>query len=650
MRRASRYAVAAISAVGLAASVGAQDPETARSPMPDGDWQTINRDLAATRYSPLDEIDRSNVSKLEAVWSYPLRGFNTAVPLVVDGTMYFPAGNRIVALNADTAEELWTFSVKRDPARPFEGVSFRGVGYWPGDDRAPPRILVTIGPRLLALDAASGQPVAEFGEGGFVNMGVGYNGTPTISGDVAVVGANTLENPIGDPGNPRGYNVRTGEKIWEFQTVPQEGEPFNETWGDGWKGRSGTNMWAFSATVDAARGVVYLPISSPAPNYWGGGRPGTNLFGNSIVALDIKTGEYRWHFQTVHHDIWDSDIPSAGPLIDLTIDGEKHQALTHVGKTSYLFTLDASTGKPLVEVEERPVPAGDVPGEYYHPTQPFPARPGPLSRVAMSFNDIVTAEDTTPGHAKACMALWNKSGGFISLGPFTPLMHHKAGTPPHSTIQFPGGIGGVNWGGPAADPTTGWIYVNALDTSLVGWTEAVEEGVSYSFDANDTNQPFDRASINGKGPFFSFSAPLSGEYDEAGRSVGADAPCYTPPWARLTAIDANTGKIKWAVPLGIYEELPEGKQLLGNAGSAGPTVTAGGLVFVGATNDKRFRAFDSLTGEQLWEAKLPNNANANPMSYRGRSGKQYVAINAGGTIIAFARPKDTTNVQRISGK
>src|SRR5690606_37049247 len=235
----------------------------------------------------------------------------------------------------------------------------------------------------------------------------------------------------------------------------------------------------------------------------------------------------------------------------------------------------------------------------------------------------------------ACYKMWDKAGGFYNAGPYTPFMFKEAGAPPRSTIQLPGGIGGVNWGGPAVDPTSGMVFVNALDTSLVGWVEKVEGDKPYSFDAAVAPE-YDRASVNGKGPFFSFSAPISGEYDEQGRGVGPSAPCYKPPWARLTAVDANTGEIKWAVPLGLNEGLPEGKQLAGNTGSAGPTATAGGLVFVGATNDRRFRAFDQDTGEQLWEAPLAGNANANPMSYRGKNGKQYVAINAGGTIVAYA--------------
>jgi len=633
MRVAGCFGLAASLAVAAGASAGA------RTTVPDGDWWTLNRDLAATRYSPLDQINRSNVSQLAMAWSYALKTFNTAAPLVVGGTMYVPAGSRFVALDADTGKERW---VHEEPpvagARGPTGFSTRGAGYWPGDAKTPARILVMLGNRMVALDAASGALVKSFGKDGYVDVGVAYGGTPTISGDVAVIGAATLENPVGDPGNPRAFDVRTGKKLWEFQTVPQAGQKYNDSWGDGWKGRSGTNMWAFSAPIDEENQLVFLPISSPSPNYWGGSRPGTNLFGNSIVAVDLKTGKYRWHFQTVHHDLWDSDVPTAGALVDVTIDGKTHPAIFHVGKTSYVFELDRKTGEPLLEVEERPVPKGDVPGEYYHPTQPFPVKTPPLSRVSMTKADMVTAEDTTPEHAAACQAMWDKAGGFYNMGPFTPFQFHKEGDPPRSTIQLPGGIGGVNWGGPAADPKTGIVYVNAHDTSLVGWTEKVPTGSkSYSFDATVPGD-YDRASVDGKGPFFSFSAPISGKYDENGKGVGPSAPCYKGPWARLTAVDANSGAVKWAVPLGLVEGLPEGKQLQGDTGSAGPSVTAGGLVFVGATNDKRFRAFDATTGQQLWEATLTNSANANPISYRGSSGKQYVAINAGGTLVTYALP------------
>jgi quinoprotein glucose dehydrogenase len=619
----------------VAASHAAIAQDAAQEAIPAGDWRTINRDLAATRYSPLAEVNRSNVVDLKPAWQYPLRSFNTAVPVVVEGTMYFPAGNRIVALDADSGQERWVFTIPPAGDQP-RNASTRGVGYWPGDASGPARILVMAGGTMIALDAATGQPVAGFGDGGMIDVGVSYGGAVTVAQDVAIIGAATLENPIGVPGNPRAFDVRTGRKLWEFQTVPQAGQPFNETWGHGWKGRSGTNMWAFSAPVDIERGIAILPIASPAPNYWGGERPGSNLFGNSLVAVDLKTGAYKWHYQTVHHDIWDIDMPTAGPLINVTVDGRSEPAIAHVGKSALFYVLDRETGEPLLPVEERAVPVGDVPGEYYHPTQPIPVATPPLSRVSMTYDDIVDAEDTTPEHARACRAMWDKAGGYINYGMFTPFMFRQAGAPPRSTIQFPGGTGGVNWGGAAADPTTGIVYVNAQDTSLVGWVERKESSESYSFDANDTDQPYDRASVDGKGPFFSFTAPISGEYDAQGRGVGPSAPCYKPPWGELVAVDANNGQIKWSVPLGVIDELPEGKRLVGNSGSAGPTVTGGGLVFVGATNDRRFRAFDAATGQQLWEAALGANANANPMTYLGRSGKQYVAINAGGTIVSYS--------------
>lgn len=629
--------------LGLATTLlaAASSVAIAQTPIPASDWRTINRDAAATRFSPLDDIDRSNVEQLQEAWNYPLQAFNTAVPIVVGGTMYLPAGNRVVALDADTGQEKWVYTIP--PGPPARGTSAgaagqprnastRGVSYWPGDASTPARLLVMAGSTMLALDAANGQPSAGFGEGGMIDVGTSYGGTPTIAEDVAIIGAATLENQPGDPGNTRAFDVRTGRKLWEFSSVAQPGTPGNETWGNGWKGRSGTNMWAFSAPVDLEQGVVIIPLGSPAPNYWGGERPGANLYGNSLVALDYKTGEYKWHFQTVHHDIWDIDQATAGALID--VDG--HPVIASVNKSSLFFVIDRETGKPYLPVEERPVPAGDVPGEYYHPTQPFPVNTPPLSRVSMTYDDIVDAEDTTPEHAAACRAMWDKAGGFLNYGPYTPFFFHQAGTPPRSTIQLPGGTGGVNWGGPAADPTTGLVYVNAQDTSLVGWVERKESAESYSFDANSSDQPYDRASVDGKGPFFSFSAPISGKYDDNGRAVGPSAPCYKPPWGELVAVNAATGEIAWSTPLGLMDGLPEGKQLVGNSGSAGPTVTAGGLVFVGATNDRRFRAFDAATGQQLWETTLRGNANANPMTYRGSSGKQYVAINAGGTIMAYS--------------
>ncbi len=442
--------------------------------------------------------------------------------------------------------------------------------------------------------------------------------------------------PQGPAGNPRAFDARTGKKLWEFQTVPKPGSKYNETWGDGWKERSGTNMWGFAAPVDVERGIAYLPVAGPAANYYGGDRPGRNDYANSVVAVDAQTGKYLWHFQTVHHDIWDSDMPTAGGLVDVMQNGRRVPAIAHVGKTSYLFVLNRTNGKPIIPVEERPVPKGDVPTEWYSPTQPFPVRPGPLSRVSFTKEEMVTAADTTAEHAAACLAMWDKAGGFYNAGPFTPFMFHKKNDPPKSTIQFPGGTGGVNWGGMAVDPNSGYMFVNAQNTSLVGWVEEKDPNVDYSFDARGSKQPYDRASVNGVGPFFTFSAPLNG-YDTTGRPrPGPQLPCQRPPWSKLVAVNLNTGMVAWESVLGVNDALPEGKRLVGNSGSAGPTVTAGGLVFVGATNDRRFRAFDAKTGKEIWTTNLEANANANPMSYQGKSGKQYVAVVAGNTLMVYS--------------
>ena len=695
MKIFSAIAVACVIGVS-AALVAAQGTKGTSSKIADGDWPNYNRDLAATRYSPLKQITSANVTSLKQAWTTALSALGgpalslTAVPIVINGVMYTPAGNRVVALDAATGQEVWAFSIPpiAAPPRPASSVaappgiiagsqssdaaapggaavapggpaaagapqpaqggrragggggrggaprppnaSTRGLGYWPGDATLGARVLFMAGNRLWALDAATGKPAAGFGEEGSVSTGVGFGGTPTVYRNVAIIGAASLEVPQGDPGNPRAFDVRSGKKLWEFQTVPRAGEKFNETWGSGWKDRGGTNMWAFSASIDTDRGIVYLPIAGPAANYYGGDRPGNNVYANSIVAVDAETGAYKWHFQTVHHDLWDSDTPAAGGLVEIMQNGRRIPAIAQVGKTSYMFILDRTTGKPVFGVEEKPVPKGDVPTEWYSPTQPFPVKPRPLSRVSFKKDDMVTAADTTPEHAAACQAMWDEAGGYRNDGPFTPFYYHEDGAPPKSTIQFPGGIGGVNWGGVAIDPTTGYVFANAHDTSLVGWVEKKKDG-DYSFDAPGSQQAYDRASVKGRGPFFSFNAPVNGK-------SGVALPCQKGPWAKLVAVNANTGEIAWESVLGLNESLPENKQLSGYAGSAGPTVTAGGLVFIGATNDRRFRAFDAKTGKELWTAQVAKNANANPMTYQARNGKQYVAIVAGDTVITYTLP------------
>lgn len=664
-------------AVLIGAVVAAQNQKTTAG----ADWPMYSYNLAGTRYSPLTDINTTNVSTLTQAWSVRLtqpaagrrgggppagggegapagRGAGAAgappapgrgavpaegaeppgsnpqvTPIVIGGVMYLPArGNQVLAFEADSGKEVWRYTMP-------SGVrtTARGVAYWPGDGRLAPRILVTAGPKLLALDAATGMPSDGFGEKGIIEIAVPWNGVPTIYKNVAILGATTGEVNLAEPGDTRAFDVRTGKRLWDFHTVPLPGELGHNTWLDnGWRNRSGVNVWAWYMTLDEERGILYMPVAGPAGNYWGGDRPGNNLFANSIVAVDAETGKYRWHFQTVHHDLWDSDMPNPPVLVDIMHNGRRVPALASVGKTGWMFILDRVTGKPIFGVEERPVPKGTVPGEWYSPTQPFPVKPAkPLVRV--DFNkerDMVRPEDTSAEHVAECQALWDKSGGFHNAGAFTPFGFHEDGAPPKSTIQFPGGTGGVNWGGATADPSTGFVYVNAHDTSLVGWIERRRPGLNYGNGVAGSTLPYDRGSVNGPGPYFTFSAPLK---DSTGRTL-ANLPCQRPPWARLVAVNANTGEIAWESTLGLNEALPDGKQLTGGSGSAGPTATAGGLIFIGATNDRRFRAFDSKTGKELWSTRLDATVNANPMTYRGKNGKQYVAFIATDTLFAYALP------------
>ena len=545
------------------------------------------------------------------------------------------AGNSITALDAATGKDIWQHTIDGDSTG-------RGVAFWPGDRNNPERIIFTASApkgqtssRLMALDAASGKPSEGFGKNGVVDIGVGWNGVPVVFKNTVMLGATVGEVPDGPPGDTRAFDARDGRKLWEFHTVPRPGALGHDTWlNGGWKSRSGVNVWGWYMTVDEQRNILYMPVAGPAANYWGGDRPGNNLFANSMVAVDATTGKYRWHFQTVHHDLWDSDMPSPPTLVDIRQNGKTIPALASVGKTGYMFILDRVTGKPIFGVEERPVPKGDVPGEWYSPTQPFPEKPPPLARVEFKKEDMVTAEETSADHVKACQALWDKSGGFFNAGPFTPFGFHEEGAPPKSTIQFPGGTGGVNWGGAAADPSTGYVFVNAHDTSLVGWIEKVRPGQNYGRGTEGSKQLYDRGSVNGAGPYFTFSAPMR---DATGRVV-ANLPCQRPPWGRLVAVNANTGDIAWQVPLGQTDALPEGKRNTGGSGSAGPIATAGGVVIVGASNDRRIRAFDSKNGKELWVAPLPGAGNANPITYTGKNGKQYVAIVATDSLQVFSLP------------
>ena len=605
---------ASTAAGGTAAAQGIGEPAAAGA----GDWPMYRRDPAGTGFSPLDRITAANVAELAPAWTYPLaavdesaRGPNSqATPIVIEGVMYLPAADRVVALDAATGREMWRHVL--DGARP----SRRGVAWWAGGDGAPPRIVFTTGQHLRAVDAASGAPVEGFGEGGAVDLGVPYNSVPLVHGDIVVVGANTPAGTIGGIGNARAFDARSGAPLWEFSSVAQPGQPGHDTWGgNSWRGRLGANAWPFYFSMDVERGHVYLPLASPIPGDYGGDRPGDNLYGNSVVAVDAATGAYRWHFQTIHHDLWDADPPAPPALFDIPREGGTIPALGVTTKSGYLYILDRRTGEPVHGVEERPVAASDVPGEATSPTQPIPVRPVGLSKLAWDPDDLVTAEDTSPEHAARCRELVDSLGEIYNAGPFTPWVYRAEDAPRRTTLSFPGGVGGANWGGVAADPATGYLLVVTQDLGALGYVEAAPPGHPVPYRKGEQRPA-------------SFAVQMD----------GVAMPCHRPPWGRLTAVDAATGDVAWQETLGVTDQLPAGRQATGRPVRAGAVTTAGGLVFVAGTDDGRLRAFETATGRRLWETRLPGPGNANPMTYLGDDGRQYVAVAATDTLAVFALP------------
>src|SRR5580700_2981651 len=351
-----------------------------------GDWPMYNRDPAGTRFSPLTQINTKNVGKLLKAWSYPLRSASSgrgaprasgseATPIVVDGVMYLPAAGRVVALAAETGREIWRYEL------PSGSPNNRGVTYWPGDRNNPPRVIFTTGHMMMALNATTGKVDPGFGKEGQVDLVVPYNSPPTVYKNMLFVGANVPEiNAPGLPGDTRAYDARTGAKVWEFHSVPRAGEPGVETWeqSESWKDRTGVNNWGFQMTVDAQRDILYSTYGSPASDFYGGDRKGNDLFGNSVVALDVNTGKMKWYFQVVHHDVWDFDLPPAPGLIDVTINGKKVPILAQTGKVGYMYILNRVTGEPIFGIKETPVPQSTVPGEHSAPTQPIPVKPPEL--------------------------------------------------------------------------------------------------------------------------------------------------------------------------------------------------------------------------------------------------------------------------------
>lgn len=605
----------------------AYDAERQTAPAEDrpGEWRSYGRDAGGSRYAPLTQITRDNVDRLAQAWVYhhgerlPEAGREGpafgSTPLVVGDFLYFtsPSG-RVIALDPETGAERWTFDPK--PARPGGAPRHRGVAYWEsGGDR---RIFVgTLDGRLVALDALTGTPKAGFGGNGEIRLApeLSLRSPPAIFKDLVITGAAAPEFPgTGPPGDVRAFDARTGRQVWEFHTVPRANEAGNDTWEkDSWRGRTGANVWSMIA-VDEARGLVFLPIGSASYDFYGGDRKGRNLYANSVVALDAASGRLRWHFQTVHHDLWDYDLPAQPVLVTVRHDGRPVDAVAQVGKTGFVYLLDRETGRPLFPVEERAVPASTVPGEAAWPTQPFPVRPAPLARIApLTREDLSTV---TPEARASCEALFDR---VVSGGIFTPPGEKL-------TLVFPGNLGGATWSGAAFDPSSGYLFVNVNELGAVGEMRKASGPIGYR-----------RGSDLPRGEYARF-------WDER------RWPCQKPPWGTFTAVNLHDGSIAWRVPLGIVQELAaKGLTTTGAPNLGGAIVTAGGLVFIAGTNDRRMRAFDTRSGATLWETTLPASGHATPITYLGpRTGRQFVAIAAGGggylsptysdALVAFALP------------
>ena len=606
------------------------------------DWPMYGHDYSSTRYSPLWQINARNVQRLTPAWTYHMkkdgpqsksagaaskgggRRSSEATPIEVNGILYMPTPySTVIALEPETGKELWTYELDRGRA------AGRGVAYWAGDSRTPASILFgTSDGRLISLNAQTGTPTPGFGLSGAVDIKSDVlNGfaqarfdltSPVmIYKDLAITGGQVQESPgAGASGDTRAWDVHTGKQVWRFHSVPHPGEAGNETWpGESWKNRSGTNVWGLMS-VDMERGLIFLPYGSPSYDFYAADRKGKNLFGNCLVALNAANGKLVWYFQTVHHDIWDYDLESAPVLIDVRRRGVTIPAVAAIGKAGLMFILDRRNGESIYGVEERPIPASDVPGEQAWPTQPFPLKPLPLGRRSFSPDEIATV---TPEQKKFCTDLLATDGGMKSGGPFSQYGSKLS-------VVFPGTLGTTNWPGMSYNPKLGYLFVNTVDIADVGKVSKSEDGSDPAYERNSPWGPYARFWNNDK--FW---------------------PCQQPPWGQLWAINVNTGDVAWKVPLGIDAELEaKGIHGTGTLNFGGSIATAGGLLFIAATNDHYFRAFNAGTGKILWEAKLDTGSYTVPMTYAGKKGKQFVVLvasggsyydtTAGDSVIAYSLP------------
>jgi quinoprotein glucose dehydrogenase len=632
------------------------------------EWRTYGHDPGGMRFSPLDQITPANVNRLKVAWVYHMRppdfkgsalperpsgavgdepqlGASRSpfgarfrpsedTPLVIHGLMYLATPySRVVAIDPVNGKEIWSYAL------PSGNPSTRGLEFWAGDGHTPAQIVFgSSDGKLYSLDAKTGKPNPAFGDNGVVNLNTdaimhglpGRNALtspPIVYKNLVITGGTTQENPPHGPaGDVRAWDMRTGKLVWTFHSIPQPGEKYHDTWaGESWKNRTGVNVWGF-LTLDEKRGIVYMPFGAPSVDQYGGDRVGDNLFSSSLVAADANTGKYLWHFQVVHHDIWDADLTGAPALIDVKQGGRTIPAVVAMDKIGMVFLLNRVTGEPIYGVDERAVPASEVPLEHAAKTQPFPFKPPPLVRMTFSKADIATV---TPELESACRQLVE---GLELGGPFLPVSYN------HLRVQFPGNHGGVNWGGTSFDPKLGYLFANLNELGQIS-------GVK------DHDLKNGAALANGQGNRVDPNGPVEGMPGGGRFSVKGlgtqQLPCQQPPWGELAAVNVNTGEIAWKVPLGVTDGMPEGKRNTGRPGNGGTISTAGGLVFVGATDDARFRAFNAKTGQELWTVKLNGAAEATPMTYEGRDGRQYVVITSTGggffgnpvtddSILAFA--------------
>jgi quinoprotein glucose dehydrogenase len=694
--------LAALACSGALPAVSRGPPE----PVPDTDWPHYLGDLERSHASPLGQITPANVDRLERAWTFdtgPKDGVFSEMqcsPIVVDGVLYLTNHSAVVfALDAATGAERWRFDpvANGSPAQ----TRNRGVAHWRAADGSGARIFASSGNHLWALDARTGVPLAGFGEGGRIDLarGLAHTGsnrevsvtTPgAVYRDLLILGTRVSEAAGAAPGDVRAFDVRTGAMRWSFHTVPYEGELGADTWPAGAaKEWGGANSWA-GVAVDSERGLVFAPTGSAAPDFFGGDRPGDNLFANSLIALDANTGERRWHFQTVRHDLWDRDLPSPPNLVTIEREGRAIDAVAQTSKSGFVFLFERETGEPVFPIEQRRVPRDPVEGEALSEVQPFPTAPPPFTRQGFSLAMVEQGPRTQA---------WRERLPGMRMGkPFIPPSLE-------GTVMYPGYDGGAEWGGSAWDADTGLLYVNASEVaSLLKLLEpsgdldvaSVYQSSCASCHGADLNGTPRGASLRGvaerRTPVEIYTAIIGGsgqmpgfpkmpmpmiggliaylshpDDPESAKAAVAQSfrnaryvhegyidlvddagiPIHYPPWGTLTAIDLGKGELRWQVPLGAYPELAErGLTDTGTPNYGGPIVTASGLLFIAATADETFRAFDKKTGELLWRAPLPASGFATPITYAA-GGRQYVVVAAGGgklrrrpgtQFVAFALP------------